>query len=281
MSNFGTLYYYRDMHSRRRNFNIIVIVLVCTVLVSANPRFSFGGGRKYQLTWSEDFDSSDIDSRFWSFMTRRESDAGRYFTNHSESYRLQDGYLRLYAIRNQAVAPDDTARVLTCGIETRHKKTISFGKVEVRARIHGAKGAWPAIWLRGDEEKYETYPDYAEIDIMEHLNYDGIAYQTVHTNYTDILKHHRRPNYSVKPEVDPEEFNVYAVEIQPNRIIFSINGERTMRYPRKRSVSQGQYPFGCSMHLMLDMQYGGEWVGECDLSTLPAYMDIDWVKFYE
>ena len=32
------------------------------------------------------------------------------------------------------------------------------------------------------------WPEGGEIDIMEHLNHDTIAYQTIHTYYTHVLK---------------------------------------------------------------------------------------------
>lgn len=235
---------------------------------------------QYELVWNDDFDSAKIDGRYWDFMPRRESDAGRYFSNHDSTYTLKDGILRLYAKENDGLISTDTATILTCGIETHHRITLSYGKVEVRAKIRGARGAWPAIWLRGDDDRYATYPDLAEIDIMEHLNYDNYVYQTVHTNYTDILLHHRHPRYQVQSDIDYSDFNVYAVEILPKKLIFSINGERTMSYPRIRVKEYGQFPFGCELHLMIDMQYGGQWVGPADNSTLPAYIDIDWVKIY-
>jgi hypothetical protein len=31
---------------------------------------------------------------------------------------------------------------------------------------------------------------------------------------------------------------------------------------------------------MIDMQLGGNWVGDVDESTLPCKMYVDWVKYY-
>ena len=254
-----------------------VICLCALVLVNAQPQKQ---PHRYQLVWQEDFNEKQLDRQCWSLMTRRQSNAGRYFAQHSALYKLKNGYIRLYG-RVNTFLPSDTAKYLTCGIETRHKKTIGYGKVEVRARIHAAKGAWPAIWLRGDEKKYETYPDYAELDIVEYLNHDSFVYQTVHTNYIDKLKIKDNPQYFVKSDVKASKWNVYGVEILPDMIVYSVNGKETLRYPRIKTDKEGQYPFGCQMHLMLDMQIGGNWVGEIDPKDFPAYMDIDWVKFYE
>lgn len=262
----------------------ITLILICLPILYffiGNERSTDELVYEYDMEWVEEFNLSRVDTSKWSFMARRESDAGRYFSKSSEVFEIRRNFLRLYARKNDGIVRDDTASVLTVGFETFRKQTIDYGKVEVCARIRGAQGAWPAIWLRGEDERYSTYPDYAEIDIMEHLNYEKKVYQTVHTNYTDILKYRKHPEYSVEVSVDPSKYNVYAVEILPDRIIFSVNGRKTLTYPKIETNEYGQFPFGCPMHLMIDMQYGGEWVGVSDVSTLPAYMDIDWVKFYK
>lgn len=259
----------------------ILFAIVCiSVFYTIHAHTDVSQPILYDLIWEENFNSRTLNKDIWGFMQRRESDCGRYFSSNSNIYRLRNGYLRLYAHYNK-YAPNDTAKILTAGLETFRRLTISYGKVEVRARIKGAQGAWPAIWLRGVDERHSTYPDYAEIDIMEHLNYDDKVYQTVHSNYTDVLLHHNHPKYSIEVDVNPSKFNVYSVEILPNMLIFSVNGNETFRYPKIKTEEYGQYPFGCPMHLMIDMQYGGKWVGHTDISTLPAYMDIDWVKIYK
>ena len=48
-------------------------------------------------------------------------------------------------------------------------------------KLNGATGAWPAFWLLPQDGKW---PGGGEIDIMERLNNDSIAYQTVHSHYT-------------------------------------------------------------------------------------------------
>ena len=44
---------------------------------------------------------------------------------------------------------------------------------------------------------------------------------------------------------------------------------------------EGQFPFvGKDFYLLLDMQLGGNWVGQVDPADLPVEMEIDWVRFY-
>ena len=256
---------------------LISALLASVAFISASGRNS---SDNYRLVWEENFDSTDIDSDSWRMMYRRNSDAGRYFSRYPHMYEMVDGCIRLFAKNNDGTESNDTARYLTAGIETFGKKSFRYGKIEVRARMKGATGVWPAIWLRGVDERYSTYPDYAEIDIMERLNHDSYVYQTVHTDYTDNQKPFRKIKSSGTAPFNENDFNVFSVEILPNKIILSVNGRKTLEY-RKLANRQGQFPFGCEMHLMLDIQLGGRWVGKINPSELPAYLDIDWVRFYE
>jgi hypothetical protein len=117
---------------------------------------------------------------------------------------------------------------------------------------------------------------------LEYLHQNDFVYQTVHTYYTDSLRQTNNPPRQAKPHIKYEKYNVFALEILPSELIFSINGKETFRYPKLQDAPEGQYPFGVESYLMIDMQIGGDWTGYAiDKTVLPAYIDIDWVKFYE
>ncbi len=61
-----------------------------------------------------------------------------------------------------------------------------------------------------------------------------------------------------------------------------MNDRRTFSYPRIETDKDGQFPFNDQeFYLLLDMQLGGNWVGEVDPPNgLPVEMYIDWVRFY-
>ena len=150
--------------------------------------------------------------------------------------------------------------------------------MEIKARLQGAQGAWPAIWMLPENGKW---PDGGEIDIMERLNHDSIAYQTVHSYYTFVLNEKKNPRPGGIGRIDPDGYNVYAVEILPDSIVFSINGNHTLTYPRIETDKKGQYPFGTPYYLLIDMQIEGSWVGKANPAEYPVRMEVDWVKFYE
>lgn len=120
-----------------------------------------------------------------------------------------------------------------------------------------------------------------EIDIMERLNYDSIAYQTVHNHYTLHLGIKNNPKHSATGPIDVNTFNVFGVDLWPDSLVFHINGKQTFTYPRIETDKEGQFPFNIPQYLLIDMQLGGSWVGEVNPKDLPVEMEVDWVRHYQ
>lgn len=231
----------------------------------------------YELVWQDDF--NEIDERYWSRISRGRPDWRNYMSYSDSLFAVRDGCLILRALENDGVDPSDTASFLTGGIYTKDKFTMEYGKVEVRAKLPSAKSVWPAIWMMPQKE---SWPDGGEIDIMEHLNYDGFIYQTVHSRYVTTLGI-RDPKPYATTKVDYRRYNIYGVEILPDSLVFSVNGRKTMSYPRLKSGEYSgatQYPFGKPYYILIDMQIGGSWVGPATAEDLPAEMKVDWIKVY-
>lgn len=231
---------------------------------------------KYKLILKENFNGKELRNDLWSKIPRGSSDWNNYMTDYEKCYDHSNGKMTLLGIVNNYL-PQDTAPYLTCGIYTKEKFSIKYGKVEVKARLEGAQGAWPAIWMLPENA---PWPDGGEIDIMERLNHEAQAYQTVHSHYTYTLNIKKPENSGTAP-INPDKYNIYAVEILPDSLLFSINGRHTFTYPRIETHEKGQYPFGTPFYLLIDMQIEGKWVGKARPEELPAKMVVDWVKFYE
>ncbi|MDE6490975.1 MAG: glycoside hydrolase family 16 protein [Muribaculaceae bacterium] len=232
--------------------------------------------------WSDDFNGSTLDSTVWSRTERGTPDWANTQSKDERCLEMRDGLLVLKGIVNDNLETD-SAPYLTGGIYTKGKKSFDPGRFEIKARLHGAKGAWPAIWLLPYETEKYHWPLGGEIDIMERLNNDSVAYQTVHSHYTYDLGRDKDPISSLTSPINRDDFNVYGVDMYPDSIVFHINGERTHAYPRiaEYADSLGQFPFNIPQYLLIDMQLGGQWVGEVDPADLPVEMEIDWVKYYQ
>lgn len=266
-------------------------LLLITALIGAALAFSIithveaqtSRSPQFRLVWEEDFSGTELDTTYWQKIERiGYTEWAKYMSSDNSLYDLRNGRMRLYARANHhgQINPHDTAKFLTGGISTMDKFTFTFGRVEVRARIHGARGCWPAIWIKANDRKRWGYPERSEIDLIEYYNHDDIVHQTIHTNYTDILKKTKEYPNEVKPKINKNRWNTYAVDILPDSIIFYVNGKQTLIYPRIQTDEVGQFPFGVPSYLMLDMQVGNPWLTPV-ASDFPAWMDIDWVRVYE
>lgn len=251
-------------------------------ILTAASMFGCGNAIKspeeFKLVWQEDFDGTSINESTWSKIPRGSSDWNRYMSDYDSLYAVRDGNLILRGIVNHS-QKSDTARYLTGGVFTKSKRNFELGRIEIRAKLGSATGYWPAFWMLPETAEW---PQGGEIDIMEHLNYDSVVYQTVHSNYTFVLKQKTPPPGTV-PAFNRDDYNVFGLEKYKDSLCFFVNGIKTMTYPRVDSlVAKGQFPF-CDepYYLLLDSQLTGSWVGAADSKTLPVEMAIDWVKFYE
>jgi len=246
-------------------------------------------------TWSENFNGDSFDESVWSKIPRGQSQWDRNMSDCDELFEVKDGFL----ILRGTVNPDDTLSILTGGLTTRGKKSFGYGRLEVCAKLQGAGGAWPAIWMMPDEEgsadlndpfwdDFGSWKNYGEIDICERLNFDDFAYQTIHSSFNLQGQDDPYQEKGSTGKINPNEFNVYAVEHYRDSIKLFINGINTLTYKKMPVAPDGteiplkaQWTFDRTFDLRIDMQVGGTWAGEPVLSDLPIEMKIDWIRFYE
>ncbi|KIN08760.1 glycoside hydrolase family 16 protein [Oidiodendron maius Zn] len=69
------------------------------------------------------------------------------------------------------INPVRSARLTTQG-----KHNITYGKVEVVAKLPRGDWLWPAIWMMPESSVYGAWPASGEIDIMESKGNDGLTY---------------------------------------------------------------------------------------------------------
>jgi beta-glucanase (GH16 family) len=256
--------------------NLLFILLLVLSFVACSDKKETG---KWTLVWEDNFNRAGwLDTTTWSKIPRGKSDWNKYMSDYESLYEVRDGNLILRGIQN-TVLPNDTAPYLTGGVYTKGKRTFGFGRLEIKAKLKEAQGAWPAIWMLPEKD---NWPKGGEIDIMERLNYDGYVYQTVHSYYTHHLGIKDNPVSSVIATIDPNDYNVFAIEKYPDSLVFFVNETRTKTYPRIETTQEGQFPFSeQEFYLLIDMQLGGSWVGAIDPTSLPAEMYVDWVRYYE
>ncbi len=229
----------------------------------------------WKLAWSEEFNTPTIASSVWSKIPKGEAAWRKYMSDDDRLFNISDGVLTLKAMCNDVLGGTP---YITGGLWTRGLKSFEMGYIEIRAKLHGGKGAWPAIWMLPWDNNI-TWPLGGEIDIMERLNNDSYIHQTVHTNYTYNLKRTQNPPNTKTVAINPDEYNIYGVKIEKDRLVFYVNNHPSFIYPRITNGALGQYPFIRPYYLIIDMQLGG-WAGAINAANLPMTMQIDWIRYY-
>lgn len=236
----------------------------------------------YQVAWEDNFDGESFNENTWTRIPpvtyTPVPDWCKYISTHDALFGMDNGELILRGINNTGVVEGDDRPYLCGGVYSMDKKSFEGGRLDIRAKVTSARGAWPAIWLMPSEGG--SWPLNGEIDIMEHLNYDTGAYQTVHSWYT--LNVPGGGNYPPKHSytgIDKDGWNTYSVEMLKDTVKFYINNKQTLAYPN--IGIENQFPFYRPYYLLLDMQLGGSWVGAVDITTLPVEMRIDYVRHYK
>lgn len=164
-------------------------------------------------------------------------------------------------------------------------KTFSFqyGYVEARARFDSVQGCWPAIWLLPINGA--NWPTNGEIDILEHINDNTVAHQTLHfLNNNNVYGSGVGTTGSIAGAVN--DWHTYGMEWTENAISFYIDGNKTTTITGDLYKN---WPFGREnneFYLLIDQQIGGSWPGMPDaaadetLSSTGAALDIDYIRVY-
>lgn len=261
--------------------NTLFIFLTCmATAIAAFPSHAAGS---YVLSWSDEFNGSELDTNRWTRIGKGSSPWNKHMSTREDLVQLKDGALVLWGVANNDQASDPRP-FLTGGVGSKDKGLMGIGdKVELRVKFDDhQKGAWPALWMCGNslDDKGRGWPWNGEIDIVERLNGDEFVYHTVHSGWTFVKKNTRKPPHGGRGAIKNGEWNVFGLEMTETNLMWSVNGKTTFTYAKIDCADADQWPFDREFFFYLDMQLGGNWVGKVDISTLPVKMQIDWIRVY-
>ena len=260
---------------------------------------------EWQIAFEDNFDGNALDASKWNIQTGDGCpDLCGWGNNELQVYSadniaVADGTLNITG-RREAGGGYTSARINTLG-----KFDFLYGRVEVRARIPGGQGVWPAIWmLHSNQGIYGPWPRGGEIDIMEGFNYGvGGNFSVQSTTHYGLPippfnGTSSRTDLAASADVN---FHVYALEWEHDRLRFFVDGAHFQTqtsdnwYTYYPAGEDGLYdpfgahtlgpegaPFDQPFHLLLNFAIGGNPVGYPDDSTVfPQTFAIDYVRVYQ
>lgn len=240
-----------------------------------------------RLVWSDDFDGGRLDSSKWS-LVRGGGGFGnqelQFYTDRSSNVRVEQGVLKITAKCEEYAGHHFTSAKL----QSTHKGVFGPGhRVEVRARLPGGKGTWPAIWMLPTDSVYGRWPKSGEIDIMEAVGCtENKVYGTVHTEAYNHMHNTEKYN-SIRTDVGA--WHTYSIEWTTSQILWFVDG-RLYHSFAPSSRSSDKWPFDRQFFLILNLAVGGSWGGKCvngrpSCSSnsefgLSQVMEVDYARVY-
>ena len=224
----------------------------------------------YQLVWSDEFDSTAINTNVWNF----ETGGSGWGNNEQEYYQpnnatIENGNLVITAKKETVGSNYYTSSRMT----TQGKKEYTYGKIEARIKIPVGMGLWPAFWMLGSDINTVSWPACGETDIMEHINADSVIYGTIHWDNNGHVQDGGNTNSS------PSGYHVYSVEWDQYKIKWSID---SVVYHTSDITVNSTEEFHLPFFILLNLAVGGNWPGQTiDDSLMPAKMYVDYVRVYQ
>lgn len=200
----------------------------------------------------------------------------QYYTNTENNASIKNGVLTITAKKEAMQGMNYTSSRMVSKFE----HSITYGRVEVRAKLPAGRGTWPAIWMLPDDYKYGAWPKSGEIDIMEHVGYDP---NNVHFSVHNSVNNAGNSKTSGRMiETALTAYHKYRVDWTPYAIRGYYDDTLVFTFVNE-GKGESTWPFDQKFHLLLNVAVGGNWGGlqGVDDSVFPASMQVDYVRFYK
>ncbi len=237
----------------------------------------------YTLTWSDEFSGTSLDESVWS----REFGNGssgwgnnelEYYTGGPRNILVTNGNLVIEA-RKETIENFNytSARLITQG-----KKTIKFGRIDIRAKLPVGKGIWPALWMLGSNIYTSGWPACGEIDIMELIGtYPTRVTGTMHWKATNGGDATIGGNYYLQAGDFSQLFHVFSIVWTQDKLKWYID-DKLYLSGSSSDTGNAYYPFNADQFLIFNVAVGGNWPGTPDLTTtFPQRMFVDYIRVFQ
>ncbi|WOJ97696.1 family 16 glycosylhydrolase [Congregibacter brevis] len=254
----------------------------------------------WQITWSDEFLGPKLDTEVWTpelWDPAHVNNEDQTYTQEAKNLRLENGVLVMEAHHEG----DRTPKYSSARIHSAAQQDLTYGRVDIRARVPEGQGLWPALWLFptdpyryatkcsaqdaevNDNARCDAWPNSGEIDLMEHVGHEpGIVHGTVHTRDYYFKLGNQIGQSILLPDLG-EEFHTYSLVWGPSALGMYVDSQRYFTYVND-GEGFGQWPFDHAFHVILNLAVGGDWGragGPVDNSVFPQRLEVDFVRLYK
>jgi endo-1,3-1,4-beta-glycanase ExoK len=226
----------------------------------------------FELSWEDNFDV--FDPARWQLMTHTWD--GNLAIFSTENTTFENGMASLLLTRD----PTDPTKPFR-GVEMRSRETLTYGKVETRARLAKGSGVvsavvliytpWPADdWNELDIEYLGRYTDKVQFNAMVYTGpppAKPVVQSVTPTQYPTVIP------VGVEPAAD---FHVYGIEWTPNDARFTVDGE--VKYTWSTNIDRLKLPQNILLTIWASSATG--WAGAIAPDSAPTKADYDWIRVY-
>lgn len=214
----------------------------------------------------DDFNGNTIDTSTWQIATWPEQGG----MASAERCYVKNGYLNLVFIYKPGASP---YKYLCSAIQTR--KEFLFGKWEARLKTSNVSGVLNSMftidWDNTQTGRSGSDGTKQEIDIEFLTKYKTKVHYAVHAS--------GRKSFETNPDIDTvnhsADFHVYAINITPDYIEWSVDGKIMKKY----IYSKGDIRITSPYQLKLNSWSSTNWIEGPPVADTECIYQIDWIQF--
>lgn len=277
--------------SNAKGCNLGVSTATGTIITENGMNFSTGNAGfstpldlpGYTLVWNDEFSGTALQTANWNFETGNGAGGWgnnelEYYTSSSKNVFVSNGNLVIEA-RKEAISGFQYS---SARITTQNKRSFTFGRVDIRAKLPKGKGVWPALWMLGNNITSVGWPACGEIDIMELLGQEpNKSYGYLHYGASASSHASKGTSYTLNTGTFYDEFHVFSMQWKQDQVQLFVDNNLFLTV-NKSDVSPAPYPFNAPHFFIFNVAVGGNWPGSPDASTtFPQRMIVDYVRVYQ
>ncbi|HVZ95367.1 MAG TPA: family 16 glycosylhydrolase [Chitinophagaceae bacterium] len=234
----------------------------------------------YQLAWSDEFDSTAINTNDWNFETGGNGWGNHeleYYTARTQNAFVSSGNLVIEA-RSESYGGSNytSARMTTAG-----KREFQYGRIDIRAKLPVSAGMWPALWMLGSNFQQAGWPGCGETDIMELIGKNPKqVVGSFHWQKGDGSEGTVNNVYNATEDFS-RHFHVFSLVWDKDSMQILVD-DQVYVTGTSQNITSGNYPFNAPFFLIFNVAVGGDWPGPPDGTTIfPQRMFVDYVRVFQ